>query len=150
MPKKQAPRKRRSSFLTPDFLERQKSLLCAKLADCRISRKLALQKIKTLSPDELADELDRTLTASERERVARQLEECGKIFPLAEKALQLIDNSLTKKGRCEEEYGICLNCREPIPQKRLNAVPWALCCVPCQEEADMPLSTEFLLEDSLA
>jgi DnaK suppressor protein len=32
------------------------------------------------------------------------------------------------------EYGICLSCEEPIPAKRLIALPWARYCVPCQEK----------------
>jgi DnaK suppressor protein len=31
------------------------------------------------------------------------------------------------------EYGICMVCEKPIPNKRLQAVPWAKCCVVCQE-----------------
>jgi DnaK suppressor protein len=31
------------------------------------------------------------------------------------------------------DYGICLNCEEPIPAKRLRALPWARYCIPCQE-----------------
>jgi DnaK suppressor protein len=31
------------------------------------------------------------------------------------------------------EYGTCLFCEEPIPPKRLNALPWAKYCVKCQE-----------------
>src|SRR5215468_6140063 len=31
------------------------------------------------------------------------------------------------------QYGICLECEEPISQKRLDAVPWARYCVTCQE-----------------
>jgi RNA polymerase-binding transcription factor len=31
------------------------------------------------------------------------------------------------------EYGVCLSCEEPIPAKRLQAVPWAKYCVKCQE-----------------
>ena len=30
-------------------------------------------------------------------------------------------------------YGICPRCEEPISGKRLDAVPWAKFCVPCQE-----------------
>jgi DnaK suppressor protein len=33
------------------------------------------------------------------------------------------------------EYGVCLACGDPIPAKRLGVVPWARCCVPCQERA---------------
>lgn len=32
------------------------------------------------------------------------------------------------------DYGICLGCEEPIPAKRLQAVPWAKYCVTCQQE----------------
>ena len=32
------------------------------------------------------------------------------------------------------EYGICLDCAEPIPPKRLHALPWAKYCVKCQEK----------------
>ena len=31
-------------------------------------------------------------------------------------------------------YGLCLECEEPISQKRLTAIPWARHCVSCQEE----------------
>ena len=30
------------------------------------------------------------------------------------------------------DYGICENCEQPIPPKRLQAVPWATLCVNCQ------------------
>ncbi len=33
-----------------------------------------------------------------------------------------------------EQYGVCLECEEPISEKRLNAVPWARYCVPCQDK----------------
>jgi DnaK suppressor protein len=31
------------------------------------------------------------------------------------------------------DYGICHSCEEPIPAKRLEALPWAKYCVTCQE-----------------
>src|SRR6185437_11793063 len=31
------------------------------------------------------------------------------------------------------DYGICLACEEPIPAKRLQALPWARYCVGCQQ-----------------
>lgn len=33
-----------------------------------------------------------------------------------------------------DQYGICLECEEPISAKRLDAVPWARYCVTCQEQ----------------
>jgi DnaK suppressor protein len=31
-------------------------------------------------------------------------------------------------------YGICVSCKEPIPEKRLEALPCAVRCVRCEEE----------------
>jgi DnaK suppressor protein len=31
-------------------------------------------------------------------------------------------------------FGLCLECEEPVSQKRLTAIPWARHCVSCQEE----------------
>ena len=33
-----------------------------------------------------------------------------------------------------EQYGVCMECEEPISAKRLDAVPWARYCVTCQEK----------------
>ena len=33
-------------------------------------------------------------------------------------------------------YGICQDCKDPIPQARLKAVPFARLCVKCQEKRD--------------
>src|SRR5581483_11693337 len=33
------------------------------------------------------------------------------------------------------ENGICQSCEEPIPAKRLRALPWARYCISCQERA---------------
>ena len=48
--------------------------------------------------------------------------------------LNLIDAAL--KRIQEDEYGVCANCQEEMQQKRLEAVPWAACCVRCQDIAD--------------
>ena len=31
------------------------------------------------------------------------------------------------------QWGLCANCKEPIPETRLDAVPWAAKCVRCQD-----------------
>ena len=33
------------------------------------------------------------------------------------------------------DFGICHTCEDPIPRRRLLAIPWANRCVPCQERA---------------
>ena len=54
--------------------------------------------------------------------------------------LGLIDEAL---ARVESgEYGECVNCGEPIQEKRLNAVPWARYCLRCQDLKEQGLLNE--------
>ena len=39
----------------------------------------------------------------------------------------------------EGTYGNCMNCAQPMAEKRLTAVPWAPHCVDCQELAEKGL-----------
>ncbi len=39
-------------------------------------------------------------------------------------------------------YGSCINCGQPIGQKRLEAVPWARYCIDCQELAEQGMLSE--------
>jgi DnaK suppressor protein len=45
--------------------------------------------------------------------------------------LRMIEEALDRIGA--GDYGVCLGCEEPIPAKRLQAVPWAKYCVHCQQ-----------------
>ena len=42
----------------------------------------------------------------------------------------------------EGEYGTCMECGEKIAKKRLDAVPWATYCVPCQERIEQGIKEE--------
>jgi DnaK suppressor protein len=47
---------------------------------------------------------------------------------------QLLDSIDAALARIAEgEYGKCINCGEPIQDKRLEAVPWARHCIRCQD-----------------
>ena len=47
---------------------------------------------------------------------------------------QLLDSIDAALARIAEgEYGKCINCGEPIQEKRLEAVPWARHCIRCQD-----------------
>jgi DnaK suppressor protein len=48
----------------------------------------------------------------------------------AEHQLGLVEAALERieAGR----FGICQNCRRPIPTERLEALPWAALCIDCQ------------------
>jgi len=45
--------------------------------------------------------------------------------------LRLVEEALDRVQ--SGDFGVCLACEQPIPPKRLQAVPWARYCVPCQE-----------------
>jgi DnaK suppressor protein len=45
--------------------------------------------------------------------------------------LRLIEEALDRLR--SGDYGTCMACEEPIPVKRLRALPWARYCVSCQE-----------------
>jgi DnaK suppressor protein len=61
--------------------------------------------------------------------------------------LRLVDEALDRLS--SGDYGFCLNCEEPIPPKRLAALPWARYCVPCQEQEAAQLEGDWS-ESSLA
>ncbi|MBS1859978.1 MAG: TraR/DksA C4-type zinc finger protein [Acidobacteria bacterium] len=48
-----------------------------------------------------------------------------------------------------DQYGICMECEEPISGKRLDAVPWAKYCVTCQEAIAARIASGELLEAEL-
>jgi DnaK suppressor protein len=45
--------------------------------------------------------------------------------------LKMVDAALDRMDG--GEYGLCADCGEPISGKRLEAIPWAVRCVSCQE-----------------
>jgi DnaK suppressor protein len=53
--------------------------------------------------------------------------------------LASIESALARFDR--GEFGICEECEGEIPLKRLQAVPWASYCVPCQERIERFRST---------
>lgn len=57
--------------------------------------------------------------------------------------LRMIDEALDRMN--SGHYGYCLACEEPIPAKRLNAVPWARYCVGCQETVGAEMDQERAL-----
>jgi DnaK suppressor protein len=55
--------------------------------------------------------------------------------------LRLVEEALDRLRA--GDYGICLSCEEPIPAKRLQALPWARCCVTCQDLAASDMNQEW-------
>lgn len=54
--------------------------------------------------------------------------------------LNLIDEALERMD--DSGYGKCVRCGQPLPEKRLEAVPWARHCVKCQELQERGLLIE--------
>ena len=54
--------------------------------------------------------------------------------------LELIDEALRRVEA--GEFGECVNCGEPVQEKRLDAVPWARYCVKCQDLQERGLLNE--------
>jgi len=81
----------------------------------------------TIAVEHTADPLDTTQRALEREMETRGLDRKALLVRQIRAAISRIDR---------EEYGVCLECEEPISPKRLAAVPWAALCIHCQQRAD--------------
>jgi DnaK suppressor protein len=45
--------------------------------------------------------------------------------------LKLIEAALARID--SEAYGVCMDCENAIPSRRLEAIPWAVRCIACQE-----------------
>ena len=54
--------------------------------------------------------------------------------------LEEVERSIRRMD--QGEYGTCMECGEKISKKRLDAVPWARFCVPCQERVEQGIREE--------
>lgn len=72
----------------------------------------------------VAEPMDDAVLGVEREMAIRQLDQGSTILQQVTAALSRIEDGT---------YGVCLECDRAIPEKRLNAVPWAAYCVNCAE-----------------
>jgi len=75
-------------------------------------------------PESTADLLDEASTSSERRLLSSLSRNDAELYRQIEAALKKI-----AKGT----YGLCEECRNPIPPRRLNVLPYATYCVRCQE-----------------
>ncbi|HZQ54171.1 MAG TPA: TraR/DksA family transcriptional regulator [Bryobacteraceae bacterium] len=74
-----------------------------------------------------ADPFDNLQLQMNREVVIRTLDSDSALLRQISGALQRLE---------EGTFGICLECEEEIPARRLQVLPWAAHCVSCQEKAD--------------
>ena len=79
-----------------------------------------------------ADQLDEIQAASQRTLA---------VYDLDREFNQLRDARAALRRIREGSFGICQECEDDIHPKRLAAVPWAACCIRCQEAVDRNLGT---------
>src|ERR1700692_4754539 len=72
--------------------------------------------------DYVADPLDQVRSSTDREMAVQRLGRQSRLIHDVQSALATIEDGT---------YGICERCEEPIPRKRLDAIPWARLCVRC-------------------
>lgn len=66
--------------------------------------------------------------------VAEYNELVSRLDAISEQTLKGIDASLARIA--DGTYGICASCANPIPMERLEALPSAVYCTPCQVSAE--------------
>ena len=79
-----------------------------------------------------AEDFDRLQQRMDREVAIRHLDRESKLLKSVEEALARMQSGA---------FGVCVRCEEDIPEKRLRAVPWASCCLSCQERLDRQRTT---------
>jgi len=75
----------------------------------------------------MADPLDQVKLSTDRDMAVETLNQQARSIHDIRAALERIE---------EGTYGSCERCEEPIPSKRLDALPWARMCVTCQSEVE--------------
>ena len=85
-----------------------------------------------------AEEFDRLQQQMNREVAIRNLDRESKLLKDVQAAMKRI---------AEDTFGTCLRCEEPIPEKRLKALPWAAYCVSCQETIDRQKASGEVADD---
>lgn len=109
--------------MTQEHVDKYKASLLAK-RDEIVSKSRRREDIWIVQSNE---QIEKVQLAGEREFAVRTLEHQSKSLMQINRAIERIEDG---------EFGICLECEEPISPKRLAAVPWAAYCLRCQELHD--------------
>jgi DnaK suppressor protein len=60
------------------------------------------------------------------------------LFSLSNSERQLLQQVDSALSRIESRrYGVCASCEDTLNLKRLQAVPWAILCISCQEKQEL-------------
>ena len=97
-----------------------------------------LRKRSDIAIEKSADQLDEIQYATERDLAIQSVDRDSTLLREVRAALLRIQTG---------SYGVCVECESVINPRRLAAVPWALCCIRCQEADE--LSGRATLESPL-
>jgi DnaK suppressor protein len=104
-------------------IRRRQATLKSKLEDLL---KLAGDR-ESLEIQPMADPIDQVRSSTDRDMAVETLNQQAR-------SIHEIRSALDRIG--EGSYGQCERCDEPIPAKRLDALPWARMCVKCQSATE--------------
>jgi len=90
----------------------------------RLARGKAESRVAEKLPADFADLCTQTIG---REDIFSQLDASQYLLTLVEEALFRIQQGT---------FGRCLECHQAISLARLRAIPWADCCISCQEQRE--------------
>jgi DnaK suppressor protein len=111
-----------TSITTPD-IKRSKAALESKLSELLTGT----PERGELLIETQADPLDQVKSSTDRDMAVQQLNRHAQL-------IQEVRFALARLG--DGTYGTCEHCEEPIPRRRLEAMPWARLCVPCQTKVE--------------
>jgi len=94
-----------------------------------------------LEIEQLADPLDQVRSSTDRDMAVETLNQRARSIHDIQSALARIEDG---------SYGLCERCEEPIPAKRLDALPWARMCVHCQSATEAETHAKGTLFDTAA
>jgi DnaK suppressor protein len=97
------------------------------LAGKEIELARVLRRRDGIAIEKSADQMDEIQSATERDLAIRNVDRESNLLRDVKDALRRID---------EGGFGTCLDCESAISPKRLAAVPWAACCIQCQEASE--------------
>jgi DnaK suppressor protein len=85
------------------------------------------QETRSLEIESTQDAADQCVTSMSKEALFQQSSQRRTILRRIEAALRRIDDG---------SFGVCVNCGNDIPARRLQALPWTQFCLQCQEEIE--------------
>ena len=95
--------------------------------------------------EQLAQRVGRT-QATERQEVAEGQNDNAQLWEVSDVRDDLDAQGASELDQVNQalarldagEYGLCMDCEEPIAEARLKALPYATLCIQCAEEAEQP------------